>query len=75
MTRRAPLEEAEIAAMQLSRVLAGAMPDGWLFGLFLFSAGENGFMTWASNCERRSVIKGLREWLATHPEDRTEDQT
>ncbi len=34
------------------------------FGLFLFSFGEGGWMTWLSNAERADMTRALKEWIA-----------
>lgn len=40
------------------------LPDGWGFGLFLFSFGEGGQMFWISSAQRTDAIAFLKEWIA-----------
>lgn len=50
------------------RSLAGdidsQLPDGWGFGLLLFSYGENGSMFWISSAARTDMIAAMKEWIA-----------
>lgn len=39
------------------------LPKGWGFGLFLFTFGENGTMTWISNARREDMIQALQEFI------------
>lgn len=51
--------------------LRNAMPEGVGFCLFLFSFGEDGWATFASNADRGDLVEALRE-LATRLEDSLE---
>jgi len=61
--KRASLEEAEIAAQRLARVLREKLPDGWKFLLFLCSLGEGGYTTYVSDVHRDSALMLVEEWL------------
>lgn len=74
MGHRAPLEEAERRIATAARAAAKELPTGWGVAVFAFSYGPDGYLTWASNCNRRDAIAALREWLATNPENRAEDK-
>lgn len=63
MTRRATLEEAEIAARKLAEELGSRMPDGWGFILWLMSHGPDGFCTYLSSLDRADAIAALEEWI------------
>ncbi len=43
--------------------LGEAMPEGWGFGLFIFSYGENGAMFYISSAEREGMLKTLKEFI------------
>lgn len=58
---RSPLESAEITCRDIARVIKKAMPKHWGFVLILASHGNDGFMTYLSDCERDCMIKMLRE--------------
>lgn len=45
------------------------LPEGWGFGLFIFSYGENGAMFWLSSAQREDMIKSLKEWIS-HQENK-----
>jgi hypothetical protein len=62
-TKRAVLEQAENSARGIAKALADAMPDGWLFSLQLWTAGEKSFMTYISNANREDMKKSMRELL------------
>jgi len=59
--RRAPLENAEVVARNVARLIKEACPPGWAFALILASYGESGFMTYLSSMRREDTIKLLRE--------------
>ena len=48
----------------IASVIQDALPDDVLFGLFIVSKGEDGFMNWISNADRNDMISALKEWLA-----------
>jgi hypothetical protein len=58
---RATLEQAEVKAWKIGRLIGGQMPKGWGFTLILSSYGEKGFLTYISNIQRDGMIKTLRE--------------
>lgn len=61
---RASLEEAEITARKLGRLLHSQMPKGWGFVLVLASYGEpSAFMTYLSSVQREDALRMLRELL------------
>lgn len=39
------------------------LPKGWGFGLFLFTFGKDGTMTWISNARREDMIQALQEFI------------
>jgi len=62
---RAVLEAAEGAARRICDDLAAKMPNGWLFGLLLFSEDQDRpGATWLSNCTRESMVRAMRDLLA-----------
>lgn len=61
MTKRRPLESAEVECRRLGRALGERMPDGWGFALILFSFGDGGFLTYISNAQRVAMVAALRE--------------
>lgn len=64
MTERGKLEESEVVARRLGKLIGGALPPGWGFVLTLGTYGEeNGFVTWISSIERPGAIKMLREMI------------
>ena len=60
---RANLEQAEVKAREIARVLKKAMPNEWGFTLVLYSYGGDGFMTYLSSGDRQDCIKMLEELL------------
>lgn len=75
MPKRAPLEVAERDLQAIAALVDSRVPEGWGFGLFLFSLDDAGYATWASNCNRKDAIASIRAWLATEPELRKQDDT
>jgi len=61
MAERAKLEEAEVIARRVGRLIGARMPPGWGFALVLSSFDEGGFCTYVSNVERGSCVGMLRE--------------
>lgn len=61
MVNRATLEQAEIAARKLARVIKENTPEGWGFVVVLMSFGEGGMSTYLSSIEREGCITALRE--------------
>lgn len=59
--QRAPLENAEVVARDIGRLIKGACPPGWGFALILASYGQDGFMTYLASMRREDAIKLLRE--------------
>jgi len=59
--RRAPLENAEVVASDIGRLIKDACPPGWGFFLLLASYGQDGFMTYLASMGRADAIKLLRE--------------
>jgi hypothetical protein len=60
---RAPLEEAEVVARRVGRIIGSMMPKGWGFTLVIASHGADGFCTYVANLERDGAVKMLRELL------------
>jgi hypothetical protein len=58
---RASLEQAEVRAQEIGRLLKSIMPLGWGFVLAMFSIGEKGVTTFISDLRREDVIKAIRE--------------
>jgi len=64
---QATLEEAEVHCRKLADWISKDLPPGWLFSVWLFAQGEQGFSTYVSNVQRPDFIKAMRE-LADHLE-------
>lgn len=63
---RVPVPEDVRRTMNdLGRSIGKALPPGWGFGLFIFTYGEGGTMTWLSNAQRDDMVKALQEWMRT----------
>lgn len=60
MTGRGEMMEQ---ARGLADAISEALPPDVGFGLFLFSYGEGGFLSWISSCERADVAKSLKKLL------------
>lgn len=57
-------EHLEARARDFADMLRGALPPTVLFGLFLFTFGENGSLAYISTADREDMISVIREWLA-----------
>lgn len=60
---RPKLEEAEAASRRLARIVDSEVPNGWGFGLLLFSYGDAGHITWISSANREDMARALHELL------------
>lgn len=57
-------EEVERTLREIGSDIGDKMPDGFGFGLFIFSYGERGTMFYISSAQRDGVIKAVEEWIA-----------
>lgn len=48
---------------EIGHTIGEQLPEGWGFGLFVFSFGPGGAMFWVSKGERASMVEALQEWL------------
>lgn len=60
--QREPFERAEVAAQRLARRIDEALPQGYLFLLFVVASGD-GPTTYVSNVERDGAVLMVQEWL------------
>lgn len=61
--RRITLEQMETKTAEIGRILGAAVPKGCGFAFLLFNFGENGFMNWVSNAQRKDMIAALKEMI------------
>lgn len=57
------LRDLEKRATKVARVLKGLMPEGVGYAFLMFTFGDDGWMTYASNAQRSDMIKALREMI------------
>ena len=57
------LRDLEKRAGEVGRMLKDIMPEGVGFVFLMFTFGEDGWMTDASNAERGAMIKALNEMV------------
>jgi hypothetical protein len=57
-------EDAARRLRTLAGMIEDELPDGWGFGLMLFTFGEGGVMFWISNAQRADMVKTMKEWIA-----------
>lgn len=55
------LQDLEKRAKEVGLILKGIMPEGVGYAFLMFTFGENGWMTYASNAQRADMIKALDE--------------
>lgn len=48
---------------EIGGLIGAQLPPGWGFGLFIFTYGEGGTMTWISSARRDDMVKALQEWM------------
>jgi len=58
--KAACLEEVELVAQRLARVIDNSIPRGWGFALVLSRLNTN-LSSYVSNCNRADMIKAFRE--------------
>lgn len=57
------LQDLEKRAREVGLILKGIMPEGVGYAFLMFTFGEDGWMTYASNAQRDDMIKSLKEML------------
>ena len=57
------LRDLENRAREVGIMLRGIMPEGVGFAFLMFTFGDDGWMTYASNAERADMIKALNEMV------------
>ena len=57
------LQDLENRAAEVGRMLRGVMPEGVGFCFIMFTFGEGGWLTYASNAERAHMRKALQELI------------
>lgn len=55
------LQDLEKRAKEVGLILKGIMPEGVGYAFLMFTSGEDGWMTYASNAQRADMIKALDE--------------
>jgi len=56
-------EEIKRTLSDIGKMIGQSLPEGWGFGLLIFTFGEDGTMTWISNAAREDMLKAMQEFL------------
>lgn len=57
------LRDLEYRSRKVALVFKDIMPDGVGYAFLMFTFGDDGWMTYASNAQRSDMIKALREMI------------
>ena len=57
------LQDLERRALEVGVILKGIMPEGVGYAFLMFTFGDDGWMTYASNAQRADMIKALNEMV------------
>jgi hypothetical protein len=48
---------------EIGALIKERLPEGWGFGLLMFTYGEGGTMTWISSAQREDMLKAMQEFI------------